>query len=61
MIAAIFEVEPHADQKQQYLDLEYSLRVQLEEIDGFISVERFQNQTPEDSMLSHDSRLKQES
>jgi heme-degrading monooxygenase HmoA len=42
MIAVIFEVWPKAGHKQQYLDLAAALRPQLERIDGFISVERFE-------------------
>ncbi|MDP7546942.1 MAG: antibiotic biosynthesis monooxygenase, partial [Alphaproteobacteria bacterium] len=40
MIAVIFEVEPHPGHKQQYLDIAARLRPQLEQIDGFISIER---------------------
>jgi heme-degrading monooxygenase HmoA len=52
MIAIIFEVEPHAEHKQAYLDLAASLRPLLEQIDGFISVERFQSLTNENKILS---------
>ena len=52
MIAIIFEVWPKAGHKQQYLDLAAALRPQLERIDGFISVERFQSLTDPDKMLS---------
>lgn len=52
MIAIIFEVRPHADHKQQYLDIAASLRPQLEKIDGFISVERFQSLTDSGKILS---------
>lgn len=52
MIAVIFEVEPHAEHKQKYLDLAASLRPLLEEIDGFISIERFQSLTNPDKILS---------
>ncbi|WP_076591385.1 antibiotic biosynthesis monooxygenase family protein [Herminiimonas arsenitoxidans] len=43
MIAVIFEVIPHADHKQDYLDTAAALRPYLEKIDGFISIERFQS------------------
>jgi len=52
MIAVIFEVEPKAEHKQAYLDIAASLRPILEEIDGFISVERFQSLTNENKILS---------
>ncbi|USG61464.1 antibiotic biosynthesis monooxygenase [Sneathiella marina] len=52
MIAVIFEVYPHPEHKQQYLDIAASLRPVLEEIDGFISVERFQSLTDETKILS---------
>jgi len=52
MIAIIFEVEPHADKKQHYLDVAADLKPLLETIDGFISVERFQSITNESKMLS---------
>ena len=52
MIAVIFEVYPHPEHRQQYLDLAASLRPTLEEIDGFISVERFQSLTDETKILS---------
>lgn len=43
MIAVIFEVWPAPEAKQTYLDLAAALRPQLEQIDGFISVERFES------------------
>jgi heme-degrading monooxygenase HmoA len=52
MIAVIFEVQPADGEKQHYLDLAASLRVELEQIDGFISVERFQSLTDPMKMLS---------
>lgn len=52
MIAVIFEVEPHPEHKQQYLDIAASLRPQLEQIEGFISIERFQSLTNENKLLS---------
>lgn len=52
MIAVIFEVEPRPEHKQKYLDLAASLRPLLEEIDGFISVERFQSLTNPNKILS---------
>jgi heme-degrading monooxygenase HmoA len=52
MIAVIFEVWPKAGHKQQYLDLAAALRPQLERIDGFISVERFESLYEPGKMLS---------
>jgi len=52
MIAVIFEVTPHPDKKQQYLDIAASLRPHLEKIEGFISVERFQSLTDDTKILS---------
>ncbi|QUJ76620.1 antibiotic biosynthesis monooxygenase [Sulfitobacter albidus] len=52
MIAVIFEVEPHADKKQNYLDMAAEMRPLVEEIDGFLSVERFQSLTNPEKLLS---------
>ena len=52
MIAVIFEVFPHPDRKQEYLDIAASLRSELDKVDGFISVERFQSLTNPDKLLS---------
>jgi heme-degrading monooxygenase HmoA len=43
MIAVIFEVEPAAGRKQDYLDTAARLKPLLETIDGFISIERFES------------------
>lgn len=50
MIAVIFEVEPAAHHRQEYLDLAAALRPQLVAIDGFLSIERFES-------LSHPGRI----
>jgi heme-degrading monooxygenase HmoA len=52
MIAIIFEVRPAAGRRDAYLDHAARLRADLEQIDGFISVERFQSLTDPDKMLS---------
>ena len=52
MIAVIFEVTPAPDQKQAYLDIAASLRPRLEQIDGFVSVVRFQSLSDPDKLLS---------
>lgn len=43
MIAVIFEVEPHPDGRAEYLDIAAGLRPLLEQVDGFISIERFES------------------
>lgn len=52
MIAVIFEVEPADGKMQEYLEIAASLRPELEKIDGFISIERFQSLTDEGKILS---------
>lgn len=52
MIAVIFEVEPAAGRREEYLQIAGALRSELETIDGFISVERFQSLTTEGKVLS---------
>ena len=52
MIAVIFEVLPAAGKRDSYLDLAARLRPMLEEIDGFISVERFESLTTPGKILS---------
>jgi heme-degrading monooxygenase HmoA len=52
MYAVIFEVEPAPGRRQDYLDIAAQLRPELEQIDGFISVERFQSLTQEGKVLS---------
>ena len=43
MIAVIFEVFPNEGRRQEYLDIAAGLRPHLDEIDGFISIERFES------------------
>lgn len=52
MIAVIFEVIPAQGQMQAYLDHAASLRDELQQVPGFISVERFQSLTNPDKLLS---------
>src|SRR5258706_15727523 len=52
MIAVIFEAWPTNGRKADYLDHAARLRVELEHVDGFISVERFQSLTDPDKLLS---------
>ncbi len=52
MIAVIFEVWPKPEHRDNYLELAATMRNAIEEIDGFISVERFQSIVDEGKMLS---------
>ena len=52
MIAVMFEVEPREGRVDGYLDIAANLKPQLEAIDGFISVERFQSLTKPGKLLS---------
>ncbi|KHA77123.1 antibiotic biosynthesis monooxygenase [Janthinobacterium lividum] len=52
MIAVIFEVWPSAEGRQQYLDLAAALRPLLDEVDGFISIERFSSLSEPGKLLS---------
>jgi heme-degrading monooxygenase HmoA len=45
MIAVIFELTPHEDRTDDYFDLAGKLHHLLDEIDGFISIERFESRT----------------
>lgn len=52
MIAVIFEVQPADGRKQDYLDIAAQMRPMVEEVAGFISVERFQSLTDPAKILS---------
>lgn len=52
MIAVIFEVVPAAGRQDEYLDQASRLRPLLEQIDGFVSIERFRSLTQPDRLLS---------
>lgn len=52
MIAVIFEVYPKDGHKQEYLDLAAYLRPSLDNIDGFISIERFESLYEPGKLLS---------
>jgi heme-degrading monooxygenase HmoA len=43
MIAVIFELWPKDERRKDYFDLAKALKGELEAIDGFISVERFES------------------
>lgn len=52
MIAVIFEVCPHAEAKHEYLDIAATLGPMLKDMDGFISIERFQSLADPAKILS---------
>lgn len=52
MIAVIFEVIPAEGQRDRYLDIAATLRRDLEQIEGFLSVERFESLTTPGKLLS---------
>lgn len=52
MIAVIFEVVPHPECRREYLDTAAALRPLLEEVDGFVSIERFESLTQPGKILS---------
>lgn len=51
-VAVIFEAVAAAEQKQAYLDAAARLRPLLAEVDGFISIERFESLTQPGKILS---------
>nr|WP_297353136.1 antibiotic biosynthesis monooxygenase [uncultured Caldimonas sp.] len=52
MIAIIFEVWPQDGRRDHYLNIAARLRSELAQVDGFISVERFESLTEPGKMLS---------
>ena len=52
MIAVIFEVELQAGRVIDYLEIAQQLRPSVEEIDGFISIERFESLAQPGKLLS---------
>jgi heme-degrading monooxygenase HmoA len=52
MIAVIFELTPRPGNRDAYLSLAAEMRPLLDEIDGFVSIERFQSLTDPDKLLS---------
>jgi heme-degrading monooxygenase HmoA len=52
MLAVIFEFEPAADRKQDYLQFAAELGQELDTIDGFISIERFESLSRPGKLLS---------
>lgn len=52
MIAVIFKVIPNEGKKEEYLDIAAKLRPELDHIEGFISIERFQSISNPEKVLS---------
>ena len=52
MIAVIFEVWPAEGEREHYLDLAAELRPLLNDIDGFLSIERFDSLSEPGKLLS---------
>jgi heme-degrading monooxygenase HmoA len=52
VIAILFEAWPADGRRQRYLDLAAALRPALDEIDGFLSIERFQSLEEPAKLLS---------
>lgn len=52
MMAVIFEVVPREGRRQAYLDAAAALRPLLAQVDGFVSIERFQSLAQPDKLLS---------
>lgn len=52
MIAVIFEVWINESKKNEYLDIAAELKKELKNIEGFISIERFQSLSDEKKILS---------
>lgn len=52
MLAVIFEFEPVADRRQDYLQFAAELGQELDAIDGFLSIERFESLTQPGKLLS---------
>lgn len=52
MIAVIFEVQPHPDRRDAYFEVAAALKPVLTQVEGFISVERFESLTTPGKILS---------
>ena len=52
MLAVIFEVTPKHQGKAIYFEMAQALKASLTNIDGFISIERFQSLSDPDTFLS---------
>ena len=52
MFAVIFEVQPHKERFEEYLEIAKSLRPEIEKIDGFIDNERYASKRHQGRILS---------
>ena len=52
MITVIFEVEPAEGRAPEYFDIAAEMRPLLEQVEGFVSVERFESLTQKGKFLS---------
>lgn len=52
MIAVIFEVQPATGKRQAYLDIAARLLPELQKMDGFIAIERFESLSQTGKILS---------
>lgn len=52
MIAVLFEAWPAKSKNRRYIDLAAALRPHLDQIDGFISIERFESLAEPGKLLS---------
>lgn len=52
MIAIIFEVEPRRDRREAYFEAAAALKPLLDQVEGFISVERFESLSTPGKLLS---------
>jgi heme-degrading monooxygenase HmoA len=52
VIVVLFEVTPHPEGMDAYLEIAASLEAQLRSIDGFVSVERFRSMRDPGKLLS---------
>ncbi len=52
MIAVIFEVWPAGGGPERYLDIAAALRPELDQVDGFVSIERFRSLADPGKLLS---------
>ena len=52
MVTVIFEVWPHPEHRQGYLDWAAELKSELDKMEGLLSIERFQSLTDPGKLLS---------
>jgi len=52
MICVIFEVMPKEERKNEYFEIANELKVTLAEMEGFVSIERFQSLIDQNKFLS---------